>query len=326
MSWIKENKFLAVLIAVVVIVGGALFYLGSASSSRYSEAKDSFDNSVNEMKSLAGGDLFPSDKNADAKKKAIEGYLGVAGSLQKKVLAYRPGEIASITPAALTDQLKETETKLFERFEASATELPEGFHMGFEKYFGSPAKNEATGKLSYQLKAVEWLLNKVADAKPAKLLNVYRPQLPIETGAAFKMKDKTYQAMPLELCFEAEESKVREFLGELANSKEYFFRVNLSRVSSTNLSAPSREDAEFSSAVGQNEVAGGGTDDFNFDFDEADGAADAEAGERVAVEMPKEVASSPGDKILMQVLGGEKVIIYLSLDLLLFNDATKLPN
>ena len=157
-------------------------------------------------------------------------------------------------------------------FNRIGTSLPEGCGFGFEKYAKIQAAPYATSKLNYQLGAIQWLLEKLAENEPKAIINIRRELLDVEKGpppapstkknarrgnqAANPGDEKIFEVMPVELAFTASEASMRNFLKEMANSKEYLYAIRSLRIRNEKQNAPSPKDAAFQDKKPNNADAG----------------------------------------------------------------------
>ena len=215
--------------------------------------------------------------------------------------------------------------------------------FGFEKYAKIQAAPYATSKLNYQLEAIQWLLEKLAENEPKAIINIRRELLDVEKGPppalsakknaqrgnqAGKPKDeKIFEAMPVELAFTASEASMRNFLKEMANSKEYLYAIRSLRIRNEKQNAPSPKDAAFQAKKTANDSAEffvpeendvfGGFALPDVDSEEGDNpdVADIEQNDRQIT--PKPDPRSNDEHILKQVMGDEKINIHINFDILL---------
>ncbi len=342
-DWIKNNKFEALLLLVVILVaGGALLY-GRSKGQLYEEQRDSYQGYVQAVKGLKGKKPFPTSDNADKFEAQIDGYEGVVDALRDKMLSYRPGNLAKIPPPKFIENLNSARTEVTGTFDARRIEYPgDEFFLGFEKYTGELPKDEATAQLDYQLGAMKALFGVVADARPTALLNVYRAALPVEKddkdeGASSKKGGKSkssrskqtlpYERLPVELTFRSTEPVMRKIIADLASHEDYYFVVRSLRIRNEKSgTAPSREDVQFDSVEEPDEpfedepFGDGFGDDVPPDGAEEEPPAEEEAPGEVDDAPPLEpaVAVGQGRRILGQVLGAEQIEVLLEIDIVLF--------
>jgi hypothetical protein len=263
----------------------------------------------------------------------VTAFRGKVEGLQNALQEYRPEDLEKISPSEFQNRLVAKSDALIALFDEKGIAYPDQFAMGFERYRDELANPDATAKLNYQLEAVDWLFREMAKVKTYSLRNVNREALPSEAGRDWLGNTSgpmpLYQSLPMEVVFLAEEEGVNEFINSVSASKEYFFAIDLIRISSEAQSPPMRgqaglEEAEESedggSAAG---FGGGGFGNFNFgdEEDPADAPAEAEGEEEPPA--PEEPVDT--GRILGQVLGDEAVYAGVQLRLLIFTEPVELP-
>jgi len=326
MSWIQENRFAAGLGGITLVAAGGLIFWAMAGSSKYNKAKEEYATAVAAVDGMEGAKLYPNDANLKAKKVAVEDYDKAVQAMQKAFDAYRAPTPPNVEPDAFNEALRKAKDTATAAFEASKTELPPEFFLGFEKYTNSPVKREATGILTFEMEAMSQLAANLAAAAPAKLLNIYRETLPEEDGKTFDGKGKSYRTLPIEIAFNGTEDSLRKFLSSLDDSGKYYFVVRSMRVSNEKAKAPTAADGQFKTEEGgaAAPAAGGAAAD---PFGGAGGfvlpgeePAAPPAGDAAAPATPAAPAAAAGGDgvILQQVLGSEKINAFLRIDIVQF--------
>lgn len=330
MSWIKDNKFAAMLGGITLLVAIVLVYIGSSYRSKYAKALQDYQDAAGEVDEFESLPLYPSDANRDGKTKALNDYRTAITGLRNSFEKFRPTELKNIAPQDFTGNAKSAQEAVKSAFESAKTKLPDDFFLGFEDYAsGSLAPGEATGILNFQLGAIKHLMLALAKAAPSQLQNLHRPKPPEEDGGKWVPgADAAYRAYPMEITFKGTEHAAREFLDALANSPDYFYAVRCIRIANDSNKAPNKADAKFEAppvAKPADPFSGGGG--FVLPGDEpAPGPTPAPA--------PKPAASAPAPapakaadtgRILNQVLGDEEIEVFLRLDVLQFLPAKELP-
>ena len=332
MNWMKQSKFEAILLVVVVIAAAGIIFMGLSQGKAYKAAKERFDDAESEVSAMESGKPYPNPKMVGLRKDEVEAFRKEVVGLQGDLLKFRPAELEKISPAEFNTRLTETSDKLRSLYEKSEIVFPEDWRAGFESYTASPPKDAATPYLNFQLQALDALYTDLAKSGPSELLNVHRGKLPVERGDPMDEVDrrgrpikggKPFYVLPVEITFRGREKAVRKFLSEVAGAEEYFTSIRSLRIRNSKNAAPPRtSDAEFEGGLetGEDEPA----DPFGaFDFG-AFGEEDEEGEEEdEVVEEDKEDAG--GDQILGQVLGAEELNVFLQLELLLFKSDVELP-
>jgi len=330
MTWFKENKFLAGLLFLTSLIAALLIFLGLKFGSSLKEVRDEIaveESSLEGMKTL---DLYPTPQGAEEKKENLLAVLAKANEARDKLIAYRPESMDNVSGKIFAESLNSSVDRVRELFPKEGA-LPKGFNLGFEEYAGSPAKENATGALTYQLGALENVFNELAAAGVEKVQNLSRPKLPAENGedwpnavggkkvnktkpskgkskggrtkSPFEKLPAVAHRLPFELTFKAPEGAARKFLTQLANSEDYFIETRIARVLNP---APIPSGGKALAPKEKNDFAEG---------------LEMEGEEKKSME-DKPMMS---EKMLNKISGGDDLVIYLRADLLLFIDEQKFP-
>ncbi len=316
MSWIKENKFVAVLGGSTLVGAGLLYFLGSMGSDKYDAAKERFQAAADEATKYEKLPVYPKAANRDGKRAAIDDYRKALDGLQKTFAPYRAAEIKNISPQEFTEHLLAANKETRDAFEAAGTVVPEPYFVGFIRYKTVLAPATTTGILDYQLGALKKILMDLAKSRPTELKNVFRPPLPEEEGQAYSQGNNVARAFPLELTFVGSEKSVREFFSALNKVDKQFVVVRSLRITNLRKDPPRATDAKFDAPV-TTKAAGDAVLDFLIP-----GETPAPAETPKPAESKKAAGSS---RILAQVLGTEELGVFVRLDVLQFFPV-KLPN
>jgi hypothetical protein len=316
MSWIKENKFLATLSGGTLLGAALLAFVGLQGNSKYSKLKESFDTAATEASEFEGQSLYPVPENRDGKSKALENYKQAVGAVQAAFEPFRPKEIKDISPQQFTDRLLAANTEVRSAFEEAGTKLPDPFFLGYERYKTSLASGTTTGVLDYQLSSVKNLMLALAKAGASEVKNLYRPNLPEEENLVYTpATGEVARRYPLEITFTGSEKSVRQFFSSISKAQNEFVVIRSLRITNDKKDPPRTSDVKFEKAEAPaSSSATGDTGGFVFPGQDVKPAAETAA---------KPMADS--SQILSQILGKEKVQVFLRLDLLQFLPAKKLP-
>lgn len=316
----------------------ALIALSSQKSSEYEEALANLNKALAQEQNLQNAAPYPNAENLEAKRRNVEIYADSAEKLQKSFAAYRPTaeELADLAPTAFSKMVGDYQSRLNAKFEAAGTKVPEGAYFGFEAYSSKLPRAEATGELHYQMQALEWMFSALADNSPEALLNVVRPQMAIENDAAEAAPKKRqtrsksrrsrqsksakasakgepiYDVMPLEFSFRCTEAQLKSFLEDVASSPKYDMAVRAMRIQNERLTAPKNGDVKFTSSNASAAGAMAGFGDFMIE-----GSADDATAEE-AEELPSVASDNDDTPLLAQILGAEKLNVFIKMDLLVF--------
>jgi hypothetical protein len=323
MNWIKENKFLAMLCGGTLLGVILLLFIGSRGSGRYSTALEEFQTAADEAAGYEKGPLYPKEVNRAAKNKALDDYRQELEGLQSAHQPFRPEEITNVSPQEFTDRLIAVNEETRKAFEDNGVTVPDPYFVGFERYKTTLASKESTGILGYELAGIRNLMLSLAAAKPKELRNLYRGEIPEESGKTYEPGDAVARSFPLEITFTGPEKSVRDFATAVTKLDEKYAVIRVLRISNEKKDPPRSADAQFEKPA-ETPDAGAG-DMFSGDFvlpGEEPAAADPEAAvEEVAV---PDAAATESGRILSQVLGDEDVQVFLRIDLLQFLPAKKL--
>ncbi|MCX8496659.1 MAG: Amuc_1100 family pilus-like protein [Akkermansiaceae bacterium] len=320
MSWIKDNKFMVALGGGTLVGAAALIFWGMQGSSRYQAAKDEFDAAAAEAAGFESLALYPKLENQASKRKALDEYRKSLGTLQSAFEAFRTKELKNATPQEFANSLLAVNTEVREAFGASGALVPEPFFAGFEKYKTSLAPAKITGVLDYQLTSIKKVLLALAATKPTELKNLYRPSLPEEDGQAYTPgASDAARSFPVEITFVGPEKSAREFLSAITKPEDQYVVVRNLRIINEKTDPPKTADAKFD-APAKKEAAPADAFSGGFVLPGDDASSGAAAG--TSKPEPKPVDTS---RILSQVLGSEKIQVFVRLDVLQFLPVKKLP-
>ena len=323
MSWIKDNKFLVVLVGTTLLGAVLLFMVGFNAASRRAEAKEQFDATASEASAFETSPLYPRRENLDGKRKSLDEYRKAVDALQASFAPFRPEKIENVSPQNFTNRLKAANDEVTKAFQDAGCKVPEGFFCGFENYKTTLASGNATGLLLYQLGGIKNLMLALADSGATGLNNLHRPALPEENGSAWNPQPSDVaRPLPLEITFTGPEKSVREFLSAVSSPAQQYVVVRSLRISNAKKDPPRAADAKFekpqaaSTAPAVNDIFG------SFELP-SEGKAPEGAGEAAAPAPAP--AATQSNRILAQVLGNEELHVFLRLDLMQFLPAKTLP-
>jgi hypothetical protein len=326
---VQDNKFPIILGAVTAVAVGGLVWWGMKSKGAYGQAKSDYDSASSELSRLTRSKPYPNQANQTEKAGNVADYATQVGELLAAFDPYRQTELQNVPVGEFTDNLRAAREEAIAAFEKAnpEIEIPEGFYVGLRQFTDRPPSQNVTGVLSYELNAIKKLLLLLAEAKPTKLNNIHRPDLPEESGQTVNLDGKAYRSYPVEITFTGREETLREFISSLDNQKEYYYVIRSLRLRNERQTPPNAGDARFEQPkpepAAADPFAGGG-----FVFPDQDGGDAEEPAEEPAAETPaEETPAGPTDsgEILKRVLGDEKVNVFLHIDILQFLGAQELP-
>jgi hypothetical protein len=186
MNWIKANKFLTGFFAVMLVGIGVLGYFLFSASSAFDAADDRYHDKANELNRLRHLPLYPNAKNLKALVEQKDEAAQLVAAFQKQ-LATREFAADDITPQEFQDRLKKAVTETVAKAGEAHMELLKDngkFYLGFDPYETRPPEAEAVGPLTKQLKAIQWVMDRLIEAKITRLVSLVRIPLPEEKGLA----------------------------------------------------------------------------------------------------------------------------------------------
>jgi hypothetical protein len=332
MSWIQENRFAAGLGGITAVAAAGLIVWAVSAGKGYTKAKEEYDTTAQEVEKMVKGPLYPNEDNLSAKEKAVKDYKESVASLEKAFDKFRAPTPPNIEPGEFNDAIRKALDAATKAITDAKGEVPAEFFIGFEAYREAPARKEATGILSYQLEAVSNLFAGLAASGPAKVLNTYRPLLEEEEGKVFDVKGKSFRALPFEIAFSGKEETFRKFLSSLDDSGKYYYVIRSIRVVNEKLKAPTSADGQFkteeaasdagaaTAAPGADPFGGAAAGGFVLPGDDAGTPPPADAAAPAPAPDPASPAAGGSGVILQEVLGAEKINVFLRLDIIQFLD------
>ncbi len=316
MNWINENKFLAVLCGGTVAGLILLLFIGSRGASHYSSALQEFQTAADEAAGYERGPLYPKEVNRAAKKKALGDYRQELEGLQEAYKPFRPEDLTNVSSQEFTDHLIKVNKETRKAFEDNGVSVPAGYFVGFERYKSTLASKESTGILGYELAGIRNLMLSLAAAKPKELRNLYRAEIPEESGKTYEPGDAVARYFPIEITFTGPEKSAREFVTAVTKLDEKYAVIRMLRINNEKQEPPRSADAKFDKPAEKTNEFGG---DFGGDFvmpNEEAAATETAGSESAAAGEAAPVANT--GRILSQVLGAEDVQVFLRIDLLQF--------
>ena len=249
MNWIKENKFLTVFFGVMLLGASALGYLLISSKANFDEVQANYNTASTELSRLQNLSPYPNESNLKAMLAQKSAYVGSSTRLQESLAALQ-FPLEPIHPEEYQDQLRKTVDEAVAK--AGPGVLPAKFYLGFESYQSSPPKGDAAAPLSRELKAIEWLVNALLDAKVHSITDIRRVPIGEETAEG-KAVANTKSQKPqkgtndggvhkntIEITFTAEQGRVRGALNAIVNSKKQFYIIRSLQIKNEKEKGPLR--------------------------------------------------------------------------------------
>ncbi len=237
MNWVRNNRFLAGFLAVMLVGVGVLGYLLYTALSRYTTVDEQYKTQVAELKRLEASPPYPNQEN-QVKYEAIRmDYAQKVRDLQTSLASYEPApETPPPTPLQFQDRLrKAVEDTLAEAQSAGVEVSKDKFYLGFEQYSGTPPDAAATPQLSKELNSITDIVSGLIKGKHITALTyIKRSPVPGETGstvAAPVASTKPGAAAasaplvvkyPIEIAFTALPNSFREVLNTITASNRLY--------------------------------------------------------------------------------------------------------
>jgi hypothetical protein len=268
MNWIKENKFLSGVLAVVILGGGALGFLLYTAMGKFDEASTNFDQQASELHRLQTLPIYPSQKNVDKLSEQRDEYRKRVEDLRKS-LEVMELPLEPLTPEQFQDRLKASVTAYDEKASAAHMKVPEKFFLGYEQYQSVPPRPEAAPLLWRELKAIEWVLGRVIEDGASELLSVKPDELPEEKGEG-RTESRSRNGQPgpgpgqglggpgsrrergeagrglrksaFTVSFVSDEKVFQNILNEIVSAKSQYYIVRTFELKSTNEKPPMRDE------------------------------------------------------------------------------------
>ncbi len=322
----KGNQFYTVFgIVSAVLLGAAGFYCYKGYSS-YQEAGGEFNTRRTALLRLKRSEPYPNEENLGRIEKEVGEYEGEINSLFKILDRFQQPLNGNINDTQFPQILKSK----IEAFKALAKkkgitiEEEKEFYMAMDAYRTTLPNPKAVPLLDYQLGAIEYLLNILAEAGVTHLINLDRELLPVEMaegGAKEAPVDSSSVAAkyPVSLTFETKHPAFERLVNQITNDDKYFFILRALRVDN---------NAKEGATKGEGDDANSGPRYVNASGEEA--PEDLINKIPQGLEVPAQVAwmrdnggyelQSSDARIL---LGDESLRVFMVIDLVRFADASE---
>lgn len=321
----KSNPFHIVLILVTLLIAGGLLGFGFMKKSQFDKDTITYQNTVKDLNRMESRNGYPSQETVDKLTNSLIAYKGKIEGLRNALKTSAVGgDFKNVPSAKFASVLGKANKDVKALYEKNDIILPNNWHMGFEKYTTVPAPKNATGELTYQLQAIQWLHETLAAHKPAELRNLYREPLAAEFSSAGDDKKagntSQHASLPIEISFVAYEEDAREFLNSLVKSNKYLFTLDTVKFK---LLAPEVEEVVVDDEETPDEDVAENTFDSIFEIDDVEEVSEED---NEGEEMEKEVVDVLSEeKLFNQELGQEMVAVFLDLNLVYLTTQEPLP-
>lgn len=234
MNWVRNNRFLAGFLGVIVVAGGVLGFLLFSSYGHYADVSSQYDSQVIELKRLQNLPTYPNAANLKRYEEVQKEYQQKVNDLQTKMASLdTPPASPPLTPLQFQDLLRKKVDETLQHAQTAGVGLPEGFYLGFEQYRGTPPDAAATVLLTAHLTEIQSLINLLIDQHIEKITVIKRGLLPQEAGTAAVAPTQgrrpgasadvpLVSKYPLEVAFTSLPSSFRESLNKITSAPELF--------------------------------------------------------------------------------------------------------
>lgn len=305
-NWITDNKPAATVAGVGLLLFLGLSVAGYMVNSERSGLDKKIKAASQEIKSANAAPITPSRASNKELEKELNSYAKAIGNLET---AYKPFVASSVlapaTPTAFQNELKAFRDALIATCKKKNIQITDtSSWLGFQLYSTQAPSVQATPVLTFEMKAINSLANKLTDCGLTKFIKIYRSQLPIENPARNTEEDEDAPAqapwtpMPLEVAFQGDRESVLKAMNAITDSQEYLFTVNSIRVRNERMMPPPLTNpAPAQPAAAQPQA----------------GAASLRPADEAAAP-----AEPPVQQIIKPYMGKEQVFVQVSLNLVHF--------
>jgi len=186
MDSLKKNKFLSTYLAVVGVGVLGLGYLLFSSFKANKAAAQAYDEEKSAVAALQAKPLFPNAANLQARKAQVEGFASTVTELQKGLLAAQP----PLDSEAPSDKFQTTLTETLNaiKLQAELTKLNSRagseFDLGFGKYLANLPPRQAVPDLLYQLGGIDAMVRTMLTDRVSSIDDIARAELDVEDAKA----------------------------------------------------------------------------------------------------------------------------------------------
>lgn len=305
-NWITDNKPAATVAGVGLLLFLGLSVAGYMVNSERSGLDKKIKAASQEIKSANVAPITPSRASNKELEKELNSYAKAIGNLET---AYKPFVASSVlapaTPTTFQNELKAFRDALIATCKKKNIQITDtSSWLGFQLYSTQAPSVQATPVLTFEMKAINSLANKLTDCGLTKFIKIYRSQLPIENPARNTEEDEDAPAqapwtpMPLEIAFQGDRESVLKAMNAITDSQEYLFTVNSIRVRNERMMPPPLTNpAPAQPAAAQPQA----------------GAASLRPADEAAAP-----AEPPVQQIIKPYMGKEQVFVQVSLNLVHF--------
>lgn len=241
MKFLKDNPFLAGIIAAAVVVLGGLGFLLSQSMAEYGMQKENLESRISELHRLQNASPYPSTENLEATKASTTELKSSLVALETQIRTALPEVPSDVTPQQFQDNLRTAVSAVVEKAAEEKVGLPEDFYLGFDGFRANlPAPNQAP-LLARQLEVNSWLVNTLIESGVARIDALIRNPLPVEASQTPASTEPTMEIpapgdilIPnsIVLTITGDQARIRRALNDLMKSPQFMIVRALEMVNS----------------------------------------------------------------------------------------------
>jgi hypothetical protein len=181
---LKQNKFLATYLAVLLIGVLALGWFAFSRYRGYSDAVANVQTLRDEVGGLEKRSPFPDEGNVKARTAQADELKKTVDALQGSLLKFQPPLDLTIEPDKFQTKLAGLIDQVKAQAQASNIKIADGFNLGMDRYLQGPPPAAAVAELNYQLEGIHTFVKMLLDARVAEIGSITRDELPIEKADA----------------------------------------------------------------------------------------------------------------------------------------------
>lgn len=189
MNWIRNNRFLAGFLGIMILGIGGLGYLLYSAIGQHDQVSQDYDTQVKELKRLQALKPYPDQADLSKYQEIRTSYKQSVDDLQAKMVGYEVPLDTQLTPTQFQDRLRKVVDDVTKAADQVGMAYPADFYLGFERYRSSLPEAGATALLSAQLTSVQELMSLLIKERIDKIGGVKRAVFPQENGAAAAAAD-----------------------------------------------------------------------------------------------------------------------------------------
>lgn len=315
-NWFQYNK-------QSIITGGVgfLLFLGIAGLgiNLYLEEGDLYSKiqkTDRDITSMASKQLPPTDDVVNKLNQQTKAYVDSMGKISEEFAQFKESSVLThVDPQSFQNALK-SEADAWQKAcaEKGIAVANEAKWMGFESYRASAPIGRASTMLNFQKAGIENLLDVIMANGVTKFTRIYRPQLPIEKPKAASADNeeadepvKEWEYLPFEVVFTGNKQSIAKVLNEITASSKYLYVFSSLRIKNEK-----DKPVSFGVAKKEEKQAKGGSG-ISLTVQNVGQPESPQDGAE-----PEKPAIPPREEILQQILGDEKIVVCMALNLVHF--------